>query len=133
VDNLSLDLTNGLLIPNHKVGGGQDTLETPLATRFEGKGSFQVNFDDWTYFDQYRTITDVELEAVYTTTEHIGATAVDYVLTITLPKIVIENPVPSVGGPDMLKQTISFNTHAGTYDTHETPVVMVLRCGTSYA
>lgn len=133
LDSLTWTSSNGLIIPNHKISGGAETRQFLLDGQFTCKGSFVFNYEDFTYFDNYKGLTDLKLVATYTTAQVIAGGLV-WTLTVTFPAIKItSNPIPVVSGPGLQKYTVEFEAHEGSVGGSTVPISITLRADTDFS
>lgn len=129
LDSLSWTHKNGLVIPNHKISGGAAMVQPVLSSQFVGSGQFVLNNASLANFDSWRNQTDLALIITYTSSQVIAGGLV-YTLTVTMPKIRLQQPLPDLGSADSLsKEQINFDMYVGTVGASEVPVSYTWRSG----
>lgn len=132
LDSITWQTNNGLVIPNHKISNGKDTKQPTIGGAFNASGSFVLNLEDLGNWDSFRNATDIAIVATYTTTQIISAAYV-YTLTVTMPKVRYQQPLPDIANSDLAKETINFDMFAGTVGSSTVPISYTLRCATDFS
>lgn len=132
LDSINWTDKNGLVIPNHKISGAGEGVEPVLSGRFTSDGSFVLDFENLNDWDKFRQATNVAIVATYTTTQAITGSYY-YGLTVTMPAVRYDYPLPDIGSPDIAKATIKFKAFAGTVGASTVPISYKLRCGHDFS
>ena len=125
LDSVNLVIDNMIKLDEFKVGAGQNIQEQDISGMYKITGDFVLDHETWVDFDAHAAQTDVAVTITYTSAEVITAAYV-YTLTITLPKVRYENPVPDAA-EDRIKETIPFEAFAGTVGASTVPISITLR------
>lgn len=126
-DNFKLSLDNGLKLDNWKLSGGQGIVKPVIDTGiYVPTGEMQVNFEDYTHFDDFLAGTEFEVVVTFLSTETIGA-ASKYTLTMTMPNCRFIKSDIKVDNPSLLKEPLAFECLPGTVGGSTVPISIVLR------
>ncbi|MFA5114379.1 MAG: phage tail tube protein [Candidatus Margulisiibacteriota bacterium] len=132
LDSVQWTEDNGLVVPNHKVGAGGETIEPDVSGNYKGEGSFVLDFEDLSNWDKFRLATDVAIAITYTSSQLIAG-ADPYKLTVTMPVVRFKNPLPDRSGSAQLKETVGFEMFAGDVDGANVPISYTLQSSIDYS
>ena len=106
VRSFSMDFENGLNTDRRFLGSG--LVSEPIANAIGGiTGTLDAEFEDLTELASWAAGTQAQLILTFDSLRTLGSGST-YKLTVTIPLIEYTGSVPSVGGPDIVRQSLPF-------------------------